>query len=89
MTPWDNPVPLQRIWCLYELVCAMRSEETELRIVLSEDQRQSLRAGLIADHIVVTQMLVQIRVENAKAMVPEDHEQLSVRTLHAYAAGPG
>ena len=79
MTPWDNPVPLQRIWCLYELVCAMRSEETELRIVLSEDQRQSLRAGLINDYEVVTQMLVDIDVENAKAMVPEDHKQLSVR----------
>ena len=56
-----------------------RSETTELLIVLSEAARQSLRTGLIADHTVVTRMLVDIDVEEAKAMVPGDHEQLSVR----------
>ena len=58
---------------------AQRSPTTELLIVLSEAERQSLRAGLIKDHNIVTQMLVDIDVEEAKAMVPEDHEQLSVR----------
>ena len=58
---------------------SQRSETTELLIVLSEAARQSLRAGLIEDDEVVTQMLVDIDVEEAKAMVPEDHEQLSVR----------
>ena len=50
--------------------------------MLSEAARQSLRAGLIENSKVVTQMLVDIDVEEAKAMVPEDHEQLSVRLLH-------
>ena len=61
------------------LCVSQRSDTTELLIVLSEAERQSLRAGLIAGYEVVTQMLVDIDVEEAKAMVPEDHEQLSVR----------
>ena len=57
--------------------------------MLSEQQRHKLREAMAKDYNVVTDMLVRIDVEQAKAMVPEDHEQLSVRTLHAYAAGPG
>ena len=56
-----------------------RSDTTELLIVLSEAERQSLRAGLIEDQNVVTQMLVDIDVEEAKAEQESDHRQLSVR----------
>ena len=47
--------------------------------MLSEAARQSLRVGLIEDHTVVTQMLVDIDVEEAKAEQESDHRQLSVR----------
>ena len=56
-----------------------RSETTELLIVLSEAERQSLRAGLIGASSVVTQMLVDIDVEEAKAEQESDHRQLSVQ----------
>ena len=45
----------------------------------SEAERLSLRAGLIDDHHVVSQMLVDIDVEEAKAEQESDHRQLSVR----------
>ena len=48
--------------------------------MLSEAERQSLRAGLIGDSSVVTQMLVDIDVEEAKAEQESDHRQLSVRS---------
>ena len=47
--------------------------------MLSEAARQSLRTGLTKDQTVVTQMLVDIDVENAKAEQESDHRQLSVR----------
>ena len=62
------------------LCLCQRSETTELLIVLSEAERQSLRAGLIQDHSVVTQMLVDIDVAAAKAEQESDHRQLSVRS---------
>eukprot|EP01045_Picozoa_sp_COSAG04_P005795 COSAG04_NODE_274_length_18488_cov_35.031377_2_plen_65_part_00 len=54
--------------------------------MLSEAERQSLRAGLIEDRNVVTQMLVDIDVEEAKAEQESDHRQLSVRTLSRSSA---
>ena len=105
MNRWRKPIPLGRIWCLFELVCAMvrpsvfafrcprvggslslvsqRSETTELLIVLSEAERQSLRAGLTGKggSKIITQMLVDIDVEEAKAEQESDHRQLSVRLL--------
>ena len=48
--------------------------------MLSEAARQSLRAGLIEDGSdIITQMLVDIDVEEAKAEQESDHRQLSVR----------
>ena len=47
--------------------------------MLSEAERQSLRAGLVEDSDIVTQMLVDIDVEEAKAEQESDHRQLSVR----------
>ena len=48
--------------------------------MLSEAERQSLRAGLIEDgDPIITQMLVDIDVEEAKAEQESDHRQLSVR----------
>ena len=65
--------------CRLNLCMSQRSPTTELLIVLSEAERQSLRAGLIEDDKVVTQMLVDIDVEEAKAEQESDHRQLSVR----------
>ena len=59
-----------------------RSDTTELLIVLSEAERQSLRAGLTQNGgKIITQMLVDIDVEEAKAEQESDHRQLSVRFL--------
>ena len=65
---------------------SQRSPTTELLIVLSEAERQSLRAGLIEESDVVTQMLVDIDVEEAKAEQESDHRQLSVRFLLVFAS---
>ena len=54
--------------------------------MLSEAERQSLRAGLIEDIHVVTQMLVDIDVEEAKAERESDHRQLSVRIVSLSSA---
>ena len=94
MNRWRKPIPLERIWssdCLAVRslnewlsddvpLWPQRSETTELLIVLSEAARQSLRAGLIEDgSTIITQMLVDIDVEEAKAEQESDHRQLSVR----------
>ena len=54
--------------------------------MLSEAERQSLRAGLLKERDVVTQMLVDIDVEEAKAEQESDHRQLSVRFLLSAAS---
>ena len=66
---------------LIQLMSAVqRSETTELLIVLSEAERQNLKTALIKeDADIITQMLVDIDVEEAKAEQESDHMQLSVR----------
>ena len=73
---------------LIQLMSAVqRSDTTELLIVLSEAARQSLRAGLTSETSdIITQMLVDIDVEEAKAEQESDHRQLSVRSSARIAA---
>ena len=68
------------------MLSLQRSDTTELLIVLSEAEHQSLRTNLIEDSDVVTQMLVDIDVEEAKAEQESDHRQLSVRSASAAAS---
>ena len=50
--------------------------------MLSEAERQSLKKALIEDgSSIITQMLVDIDVEEAKAEQESDHRQLSVRSI--------
>ena len=58
---WAQPPPaLSRVWCLLEMACALRTR-TELQIVLTERQRQSLRASVLSDHRDVAQALAALR----------------------------
>ena len=41
MEPWNNPVPLTRAWCLWELLCAVETD-TRLDVVLSPRQEAAL-----------------------------------------------
>ena len=68
MTPWDDPVPLKRMWCLYELVCGLRgaAKGVKLELRLSQEQRQGLVEALREDHNVVTKMLVDIDITKAE-----------------------
>ena len=54
--------------------------------MLSEAERQSLRVALSqpAGSMIITQMLVDIDVEEAKAEQESNHRQLSVRLLYLY-----
>ena len=75
MTPWNDPVPLRRIWCLFELVCAIQGKDkgVALELILAEEQKRNLiRAVRRESSQAVMNMLVEVKIANAEATVPED-----------------
>jgi tetratricopeptide (TPR) repeat protein len=71
ITPWEDPIALRRIWCLFELICAMRTG-ARLQVVMPKVEESSLRDGVLKDPELVMKMLTTIEFKNANATRKED-----------------
>ena len=79
LTPWDDPVPLRRAWCLWETFCALEMAEskgTQLVIRLPLNQRLAFLEGVAKSFDAVTNALVKIQVQRAEADQPEDRDNI-------------
>ncbi len=39
LTPWDDPKPLTRTWCLYELFCTIKSKDIQFEIAMTTNEK--------------------------------------------------
>jgi tetratricopeptide (TPR) repeat protein len=75
MTPWDQPIPITRAWCVWELFCTIDTKST-LEIALTRDQKIKFGEDLRKD--VSKLELFQIKSEDSTAFKPEDKERIHV-----------
>jgi hypothetical protein len=45
MTPWDDPIPLQRVWYLFEMYSAI-DVQADLHIAIPSSQREAFKAAI-------------------------------------------
>ncbi|EGD80080.1 hypothetical protein PTSG_10354 [Salpingoeca rosetta] len=76
LTPWSNPIPLTRAWCLWEIFCGISQEGVELAIRLPQHQHNALGQALLDDADAITNMLVEVQAGKAEAWKPEDKEMI-------------
>ncbi|EGD75305.1 hypothetical protein PTSG_06955 [Salpingoeca rosetta] len=74
LSPWHDPVPLTRTWCLWEVFCCLMHESAALSIRVPSTQRSALRNAIVRDYQAIMDTLVHVRVENATASRPLDQE---------------
>ena len=72
MSPWNDPIPLTRAWCLWEIMCALDSEEVEFLVRVPPSQVAGFHTGLIASFDSAMSALVQTQAEKAEAWNPKD-----------------
>ena len=46
-SPWNDPIPIQRAWCLYEIITAFEDSKITLHIKLPSTQSNSLKSNRI------------------------------------------
>ena len=75
LSPWSNPVPLTRSWCLWELYC---SQQTQARfsVCLGEAERDAFHEAIVQDSGVVLEAFATIDVRSAEAGDPVDRERI-------------
>jgi tetratricopeptide (TPR) repeat protein len=75
LSPWNDPVPLTRAWCLWELYCT-HAVGAEFRVCLGPDERRAFEAALVRDGNVLCDTFANIDVKNAKAGMAADQAMI-------------
>ena len=71
MTPWSNPRPLRRVWCLWEILQAVKLKAT-IRMVLPSKEKDAFMLALQSKYSQVENTLASIDVVKANATVESD-----------------
>ncbi len=70
LLPWDKPVPLTRVWCLFEISCSKK-----LSIGISKKQVAAFQQTLRSDYDAIVASLCEIDLELATSFLPEDKDR--------------
>lgn len=66
LSPWDNPIPLGRLWCLWEMVCSLQGS-AKLVVQLMESETAAFNAALLEDYERVEGTMARIDIATAEA----------------------
>ncbi len=75
LCPWDEPRPLKRAWCLWEIVCTIITK-SELILQFSKEQELTFKQRLFDDFEVILKVLSNIDVEKAQCYDPKDQKRI-------------
>jgi hypothetical protein len=75
LAPWEKPIALTRIWCLYEILTAMNTG-TPVAVQMPPDQQDAFTAELARDFSAIRLRLCEIDSVNAHATQPADLRQI-------------
>jgi len=75
LCPWDDPIPLKRAWCLWEIVCT-RTTSAKLTIQFSHAERLKFQTILKTNFEYIMKAFSRIDVEDSEAWNPKDKDMI-------------
>jgi len=76
LAPWNNPIPLTRGWCLFEIYCTIETKG-RFEIAMSESQQQQFLEDMANDgQNAIDKMLSTIDAENSECYYPQDRDRI-------------
>ena len=74
--PWNDPVPITRVWCLFEISSTLDMPDVEFIVKLPSNQVSALEQGVRDDFNVIIKALSTIQAEKATASIPTERDQI-------------
>ena len=71
LQPWDSPIPLTRAWCLWEIICALKTN-AKLSIHFSKNEKEKFQMKLREDFNYIMKAFCKIDVHNSESFNPTD-----------------
>uniref|UniRef100_A0A7S2DVQ8 Kinesin light chain n=1 Tax=Haptolina brevifila TaxID=156173 RepID=A0A7S2DVQ8_9EUKA len=75
LSPWDNPRPLRRAWCLWEILSTSRTN-SELSIEMAPSQISEFRSALTHDFNKVLAAVSNINMRLSQAYLKTDEDMI-------------
>ena len=79
MSPVNQPVALQRLWCIYELYLTVLYKNCTLDVCLSEEDEEIFMQKLLQDTESIVQFINGVDAKKAKSSNPVQEEKLRRR----------
>ena len=67
LSPWDQPFPLTRAWCLWELYCTEEAAGARFSVTLGPEEQRAFEAALLENHAAMDDAFARIDVAEAQA----------------------
>jgi tetratricopeptide (TPR) repeat protein len=75
LAPWENPIPLTRAWCLYEIFCTIETQST-FEIAMCEAEESSFIRTIVKDFDSISQMMATVDARKSTAWNIADKERI-------------
>ena len=72
---WEQPLPLQRVWCLWEIAASLRGG-VQLEVIMCADEAARFGRALVDDFASVARKTCVVDVELAEATQPLDRVRI-------------
>eukprot|EP01046_Picozoa_sp_COSAG06_P001616 COSAG06_NODE_54_length_27948_cov_234.398671_17_plen_882_part_00 len=84
LTPWNKPVAISRVWCLWEILCTIDPKGCELTILMPEREKTAFADALKESLDDVQRQVAAVDAEHAEAFKSADKERIfaEIRKLH-------
>ena len=76
LSPWNDPIPITRSWCLFEIHNALEESMVNLSIDIPDTEVVELREGVIKRLDSIIQILTDIQAEKATATSAANKEMI-------------
>ena len=74
LSPWNDPQPIRRAWCLFEIFNALDERDVKLEIGLPSNEIEQMRVAVINSSDCLINALTDIQAQKAEAKVEEDRK---------------
>jgi len=72
MSPWFKPQYTERAWCVFEIHAATQAKKT-IKILMPKADGEGFRSALLSGEVhAMFDALAGIRIQHARASIPED-----------------
>jgi len=75
LEPWNDPIPITRAWCLWEIFCTIDTD-SEFSITMCEEQLRDFKMKLVKDFNDILVALSKIDARRAEASKPQDRDKI-------------